>query len=306
MKCIIIAASTARTEIAKRIPTSLFPIIDRPSVQHAVEAVVRNGITDIEFVTCQDNAPIEELFGQGERWGAQFTYHKCNDAARPYDVVKQLEIAEQDEPFLLVHADRLPYASLDCLFKGEQTNMSIWHRAGETETWSGWAKVTGEFIQALPHGSTEDEFADYMRSLTTDKQRTVTDALLDVRTPDNLQTAQQTVLNSNWVLYGRELRPGIRICRNVRIDKTAEIDGPVFLGDNVWIGANVKLGPYAVIGDNCVVERSTHIKNSLVFPNTVIGEHLNMSDTIVAQNDLFNVRLNAELTVDDPLVVGEV
>ena len=307
MKCVIITttadsglAVATQSTISKLVSPALAPLVDRPFCQHVVEHIVRTGITEIDFIVGDNEVAVRELFDSGERWGAHFEYHRLDDPARPFDVVKNLDVANGDEAFVLVHADQIPFTNLSRLCQSRQDS-SVWDQ--QTKQWTGWATVTPECIQAVPPGLTANAFGDFLAAISNDSQQTQAETVLDARTKAEFLTAQTDVLTSNWTLYGREQRSGIRLCRNVRIDKTAELIGPVFLGDNVWIGPHVTIGPYSIISADCVVDRSTRIARSLIFSNTIVGEHLSIADSIVAQNRLFNVRLDAELNVDDSLVL---
>ena len=81
MRAVILATGECpdMNPLNERYPTPLFPLVDRPFLQHVVETLVEQGITDMDFLLCHLPEEIERTFGDGTRWGAQFRYHLAHD-----------------------------------------------------------------------------------------------------------------------------------------------------------------------------------------------------------------------------------
>ena len=89
---------------------SLLPLGDRPILQHLIELLLLQGIRSFEFLVQDKLAQIESHLGDGTRWACQIRYHLCTDSRQPFESLRVIPRV-QDEPFLLIHADRFPYLS---------------------------------------------------------------------------------------------------------------------------------------------------------------------------------------------------
>ena len=75
---------------AQRSP-SLLPLGDRPALQHIVESLVTQGITNIELIVDHGPERVEALLGNGDRWGCTFRYHLPAQPDRPYRSLKIIQ-----------------------------------------------------------------------------------------------------------------------------------------------------------------------------------------------------------------------
>ena len=86
----------------------LFPLVDRPFIQHVVECLLAGGIEQIEFILHHQPEKFRQLLGDGDRWGGTFRYHLAKDPEDTYRSVKILASEEEDEPLLIGHVCWLP------------------------------------------------------------------------------------------------------------------------------------------------------------------------------------------------------
>ena len=71
MRAIVIATGEApdMTGLSERYPAPMLPLVDRPFIQHVVEILVDQGVTVFDFVLSHQPEKIEEVLGDGTRWG---------------------------------------------------------------------------------------------------------------------------------------------------------------------------------------------------------------------------------------------
>jgi len=71
MRAIVIATGVPSplSCLGSRYPTPLLPVVDRPVLQHVVEALVIAGIRDIDFILSDAPEIVERHFSTGQRWG---------------------------------------------------------------------------------------------------------------------------------------------------------------------------------------------------------------------------------------------
>ena len=132
--------------------------------------------------------------------------------------------------------------------------------------------------------------------------------LLRIDTTEHYLQAQRqalTIRAESMLTIERQQAPSVWVGRNASIHPSAIVRGPVLIGENSRIGSGAVLGPNTVIGSNCMIDRNTSIGESTVFSNVYVGEGLSISDSIVSKGGVVNIRLGAELAIQDDLLVGQ-
>jgi NDP-sugar pyrophosphorylase family protein len=315
MRAIILATgnSPATAALNEHYPTPLFPLADRPFLQHVIEYCVNQGVTQFDFVLSHLPERIEHYFGDGKRWGSRFTYHLARDPSHPYRLLKALDLTSGPNGALLLgHADRLPQLNLrETGACGSPPVLFSWRDATGTalaRRWTGWALLAPQHIAALPADADENGLELHLQATVADERcwRELPPPL-SIATFDDLLAAHHAVLTkafSGLLLSGREADPGIWLSRNVKLHPTAQLVPPVYVGENCSIGAGVELGPDAVIGRDCILDSHCKVLNSVIFPGSYVGEGLEPTDVILDKNRLINVRLGGAVDVADNFLIG--
>lgn len=84
------------------------------------------------------------------------------------------------------------------------------------------------------------------------------------------------------------------------IGQNVLIDGLVLIGKDCYIGRDVRLEGRVVIGDNCVVQSGAFLRDSIIWPGTIIGAGSTVIDSIIGGNCSIPARsrLNAAATIE--------
>lgn len=272
----------------------LFPLMDRPFLQHVVEALAGRGVTDIQIVFGQGADAVERFLGDGTRWGCSFSYHLIGDPERPACVLRAA--AADGGLVLIARADRLPV--LPTSFSGSGPGMLF----GTPGDWSGWAVADARELRAAPAVSPA-ELAHYLagRGATwvSAGRPLVLQSLADV------PAAQQAFLRGEVpgaLVAARETRPGVWTGPNVRVAPTARLVPPVFVGENTIVGAGVCLGPSVVVGPNCMLDRDCGARDTTVCAGTYVGPGVELDGVIVDGSSLVNPRNQTVATIDRRLL----
>ena len=101
----------------------------------------------------------------------------------------------------------------------------------------------------------------------------------------------------------RELKPGVWAGLHSHIAPDAELRSPCWIGENVQIESGALLGPNAVIENNSVVARHAEIADSIVGPETFVGEYTEIHSSIAWGNMLVNWQRNSCVRVPDPFLL---
>ena len=300
----------------KHYPSPLLPLVDRPFIQHTVEFLIREGITHFDFVLSHLPEKMEDLLGDGSRWGSSLKFHLAQDPLHPYEALKAIEF-EEAEFILLAHGDRLPQIDLGKASGVSETNPSsptFWFGPADSKTreaaWSGWAWIPGKYTRNLPSRLDEKGLESHLLSLADGTEnRLDVEAQLGVQSFENLLTSHRTLLDKRFpslTLKSREVEPGIWLSRNVSLHPTTKLIPPVYINEDCRIDKGIKLGPHATIGSGCVLDSGCFVENAAVFPNTYVGEGLELKDVLVDKNRLINIPHDTAVSISENFILGGV
>jgi NDP-sugar pyrophosphorylase family protein len=296
---------------------SLLPLGDRPALQHIVESLVTQGITSIELIVGHGPERVEQLLGNGDRWGCGFRYHLAAQPDRPYRSLKIISDLAT-EPWVIIHAERYPCVDFAPRVPGKthlyygsflKAPNDIEGASDAEARWGGTAAMSpSENIDEIAN-FTFDEFRSYLkeRAASGAAEITTTEDWIDVSSPARLLDSQKKLLDKKLrglLISGAERQPGIWVARNATIHPSAKLTAPIYVGTNTSISKGVKIGPYAVIGPDCIIDSNTVIDQALIFEGSYVGEGLEVHKAIVAHNLLVNVRLDASVDISENFLLG--
>lgn len=297
----------------KMYPSALLPLVDRPFVQHVVEVVAEEDLTELDFVLSHLPEKLEEHLGDGSRWGCEFVFHLVKDVAVSYEALSRVKAAA-DEFFLIGHASRFPIEAPIKINQPADPSTSVvafmlpGEMGGSDGEWSGWAWVRGDLFGTLSQCESFAKFDQRIRELAVEGGRSV-DAgrVLSIATPSEMMACQARVLSGGFKelsLTGREQSEGIRVGRNVRIHPSAELIPPIFVGENSRVGKGVVIGPNVTVMRNCVIDRETSLEDSVVLPGSYIGRDLELKDVMVQGGSFVNFRIKGGVQISDQFILG--
>jgi NDP-sugar pyrophosphorylase family protein len=102
----------------------------------------------------------------------------------------------------------------------------------------------------------------------------------------------------------RELKPGVWVSRRVRIARDATLQGPCWIGENVWIDSGAIVGPGAIVEHRAFIGRGAEVVQSIIGPDTLVGEDTEVRTSIAFGGKLINWRTNSVLHVPDPWLLS--
>ena len=86
----------------------------------------------------------------------------------------------------------------------------------------------------------------------------------------------------------RKLKPGVWVGLRSRISPDAELRAPCWIGENVLIGARAIVGPGAILENGVVVAADAEIADSIVGPETYVGELTEVTRSLAWGGTLVN------------------
>jgi len=283
----------------------LSPLIDRPFLQHVVEAIIGQGIRQIDFLLRKQDHLTTSVLGNGTRWGARFEYYRSPDNASIYDGFQQVPMSNPEEHILLAHTDRLPLLCLDNVTAAR--TLFCWR--AEQLCWTGWGVIRAADTLLVPNDIPEQRLFACLKKSGTGVVCTEGVRPLTNRSYDDLLESNRRVLSKEFpglVLGGKEVQPGVWLARNARVHPTARLAAPAFLGENCRIGALAQVGPAVSIGRDCTIERETRVANSVVYRGSYVGPQLALKGVVVDRSRLISTGCDAEIEDVDELLLGSV
>ena len=289
-------------------PAPLLPLTDRPFIEHVCEALIRSGITRVDWVLSSGAEAYKAFLEDGTPWGGEFRHHVAADEARGYEIVSAL-LAERtaDETVVFGHADRLVTASTVLPAPADRPPVALFGTAGSGNewAWSGWAVLSGKPWQA-PATTSERQLEQCLAA---------TEGCRRVETPAPLRVATaREYLEANWaVLQDLDVNPpvtrtswpdGIRVSSGATVHPTAVLLAPVSIGAGAEIAAGAVVGPYAVVGTDCVVDRGAAVTRSVVLPQTYVGEGVRLDSAVAARDRVVVLTSEGTALVRTDVAVG--
>jgi len=101
----------------------------------------------------------------------------------------------------------------------------------------------------------------------------------------------------------RELKPGVWVGLHTRIAADAELHAPCWLSENVFVGGGAVIGPMAAVEDRSFIEPGVKISESVIGPETFVGEFTEIRHSIAWGSTLVNWQLDSCLKVPDAFLL---
>jgi len=320
MKAVLIATGESRdmNTLGRLYPTPLLPLIDRPFIQHIIEYLVSQRITEYDIILSHLPEKIESFLGDGTRWGCRFKYHLIRKPSLLFKTLKTLKEVRNNEQILLADTRTLPQVDvIGTRPSRDSSSPLLYCRLNKSydfseprPIWTGWAWLPAQFIMGLEDIREKRDVNSYILS-EAEKKGSIIEApqSLSVHSYSNVLLSHRMVLDKRFtglMLTGKEIQDRVWLCRNITLHPSAKIIPPVYIGQNCHIAKGVRIGPHAVIGKNCMLDSYSTITNAVVFPDTYAGQHLDLKDVIVDRHRMVNVRLESEVSIADDFILSNI
>lgn len=323
MKAILIATDEHEklSPLTAHLPAPMLPIVNRPVMEYAVEALARADLKEITVALYRLGGSIESYFGDGKRWGVKLTYALQRQPYGNAGAVKWSAHA-WNETFVVLPADAFFDFDLRAAleFHRVQSNL-VTCLAAQDEKSTGAYICEPRILERIPARRAYDMETELLPALRAQNERVGAytapmyfNALTGIAM---YQGAQNAVLSSmaprdgetprvrHLFLVGQQIAPGIWVGRNHAIHPTAQLAPPVVIGDNCFIGKDVELGPNAVLGADVIVDDEATIQSSTVLASTYIGKLVNVKQRIVNKTWLIDTESGQGTQVTDAFLLAE-
>ncbi len=311
MKAIVLATrDLAETQPGIRNDLSCFlPLMNRPIVQHVIEYLTGQGIVKFDFIISSFPERIRHFLEDGSRWGIQIDFQVVRDPNRPYE---RLRFMSDDQPMLLVHADRLVWIDMEADFPNQPADVTCLYMTPGSDSnpdgaWTGWGWISSADCLNIPNDLDEDGFFQWLSNRPDVQFRFIQREMVSMQTFSAMLRSHWLIFDSGFsglMIAGTQIEPGIWLSRNVVLHPLSRIEPPVLIGQNSQILKGVQLGPYAVVGENCMVDDRCIVTSSVICSGSYVGQSLEITDAVVDKNCLINTGLNSTLMLSEDFLLG--
>jgi len=285
------------------ITKTLIPIGNKPMVQRAVETLIDAGIKEIGLVVREGADAIQELLGDGSKWGVKLTYIYQKQALGTGHAVQTALSFIADHPVLVYLGDNIIGNQLNKLVSladqadcpdavvvtkevnnpqdygvVEQRNGQVVHIVEKPKIPRSNLALTGIFlfhssviplfedIPLSPRGEYEltSVFEKIFEKGGVVKAYSLDSWWIDAGNPLRLLEANRYIMDEMIRQKGEE----ILLASDDIVLENCEIEGPVLIGEGSII-RNARIGPYTTIGKNTTII-NTKIRNSIIMENSNI------------------------------------
>lgn len=308
---VILAAGEGRrlAPLTNRRPKPMLPVVNKPLLEHVVEAVVGAGIDRIVFVVGYQRKRIQTYFGDGDEWGIDIEYAVQRSQLGTAHALEQAAPLVEGS-FVALNGDRLLTSEIvgQIADPSEESTVTMAvTRASDPSTYGvvsldGTAvtsivekpgpEAPSRVINAGVYGFTQAIF-DAIDEIDPgpDGEYRLTDAIgrlvdgrervqavrhsgrwLDVSHPWDLLSVTERLLDTAGGATAGRLGPGAEVSDAARLADTASVGTSVVVGRGTVVGRNAR------IGANATVERS------VVFPDATVEAGAVLRDCIVGAN----------------------
>jgi hypothetical protein len=285
--------STTADDAGFGLPAMLLPLQGRSFLQRAVEHLAHAGCRQLHVAVGDAAAPVRELLQDGGRWGCRISYHYLNADESLARFVRRLDL-EPRRRYWLADATQLPVAPLTMIEStGEEVaaGRPLCWSDGSQPRWTGWGVFSREWLLACDEPAAGSQL----------DRRVLRDARLAARLEAQPLAAATLgeLLASNRRLLADAAAASFA-GRGSEIHPSAQIIAPVHIGAGVKVAAGAVIGPNVSIESGSFIDRGAHLSNSLVLPDTYVGEDLDLHGIITNGSLLANIPLNTVTEISDP------
>lgn len=324
MKAVVMAGGegTRLRPLTSNQPKPMVPIVNKPCMEHIIELLKKNGITDIIVTLAFLPQSIRGYFGNGSSLGVSIEYSVEESPLGTAGSVRNA-FEHLDETFIVISGDALTDFDLNKVIdfhKSKDSMITLALKSVENPLEFGVVIVDEDnhIKQFLEKPSWGQVFSDYVNTGIYVLEPEIFDFIPADTKYDFSQELFPKMLKRGKPMYGypcegywqdigninQFLRanhdaldgkvsveiPGIKLRENIYIGEKLNLDsldnirGPALIGNYAKIDTEAKIQPYTILGNNVVVKDNAETDHCVVDSNTYIGSGAKISGAIIGKN----------------------
>ncbi len=344
-KAVIMAGGfgTRLRPITMNLPKPMVPMMNVPMMEHIVNLLKKNSITDIVSLLYFQPEKITSYFGTGSSFGISMKYMQ---AMADYGTAGAVRYAQEHltERFIVISGDVLTDFDLSEAIKFHEEKKAkativltqaanplafgivMTDKDGKINRFlekPSWGEVFSDTINTGIYILEPDvlDLIPYQKDFDFSKDLfplmlqqglplygyTATGYWQDVGNLDQYQQAQSdAIMGKVKVEIKGEKRGAGYIAASAQVHESVKLSGTVVIGENVVIGPGSEI-TNSSLGDGCHVGYGTKIDNSVIWERTKIGDYASLTNDVVTNDVTIGdyVQVGESVFISDGCVIGD-
>ena len=302
--------------LTNELPKPLFPVLNRPILEHAINFLSTHGIKEIAINLHHKSEKIIDYFGDGKDFGVNLHFSKEEKILGTAGGIKKLQSFFKNETFLVINSDILADLNLNNVLKFHKEKKSkltlvvrqdpnaekydsiqridegrIVHFLGRSiknsepttkVMFTGIQIMEPEIFSRIPEnkfcGTVEDIFPGMIEDELPVYSFLHKGYWIDMGTSETYIQAQMDALDGKIPL---------------KISPSKNFEGPlvvppVHIGKGCEISQDAQVGPYTVLGDGCHIGSGAVVKNSILWAEVTVDQGLTIQNSILGEGGSIN------------------
>lgn len=276
-------------KIYRHHPEGMLPLADKPLAIYLIETLASQGYRHITIALSAQTKQVVNLLGNGNLWGVHLNYIDC-DNERSIDIMlhENAQSAEQATEYRVLNCRCLA----DIVLVDNQKNAAA----------STNSSTTGNDLLALFTTQEPEKVYQLIKQQPDNdiaKASADNTKKLDYYLSDNMRVLSK---KDSLLLQGFEKQPDFFV--NQGCTYGAVNGGTVYIGQNAHIHPGSTIQEQVIIGTDSVIQENVTLNNTLVLPNTYVGENLDLSNCIASHSWVYNTVTNGLIFITDPALLS--
>lgn len=336
MQALILAGGfgTRLRPLTLNLPKPVVPLVNRPILAYQIELLKRAGITDIILSLNYQPDKIQEVIGNGEKYGVKIRYVT---EPEPLGTAGAVKFAEEfiNQTTVILNGDNLINLDISAVanyHKEQNATATIVLQRLENPLGYGLVEIdeANNVLNFLEKTSAEALTKISTRTVNAGTyilEPSVLDLIpkdenysfeygvfpellkrndkflafvddsywLDVGTPSRYLFAHQEIINNRVSGFsGEDFRD------ESKVSETAQISENSIIGRSCAVDREARI-ENSVLGENVLVGENSIIKNSVILSGTFIGENVSINGSIIAKN----CKIGNNCVISNETILGE-
>jgi len=343
MKAVILAGGegTRLRPFTASEPKVMIPVGNKPILQHVVEALEENGITDIIMVVGYQKSRIMSYFENGDDFDVDIDYVvQSKQLGTAHALYQAKELVE--DHFIALPGDNLISPTTVTDFLDECEGYSVLVTKNQEPSKYGVVSMTNGLVDNIIEKpsrseshlistgiySLEPEIFDYIDRIFLEDRYDLTSAINEVKSdhdlhgiysdstwmdavyPWDLISLNYSALRNTPKTSAGDIRKGVTLKGNVKICEGAVIrggtyiEGPAIIGEGCEIGPMACIMPSTSIGPDCRVGPFSVIGNSILMDGVHIGPQSNIDTSVIGEGVMLGSSFSNNVGSSSKIIEG--
>jgi NDP-sugar pyrophosphorylase family protein len=315
MKAMILAAGfgTRLKPLTLSLPKPMFPVLNRPLLEHTLNLLSTQGIQDIIVNVHHLPNKIIEHFGDGSDFGVRLQFSREEEILGTAGGIKMAQSFLEGESFLVINSDVLADIDLNKVLSFHKEKNScltlVVRKDAHPEKYKPIELAEGGRITRFVDASIKEPPVTTQRVMFTGIQIMEPEIFSRIPSGKFFGTAEDVFPNmikeelpvygilheKYWIdmgtreTYIQAQADALEGKLTLKTSSSRNPEGPlmvppVHIGKDCEISNDAQIGPHVVLGDGCRIRSGAVVENSILWDGATIGSDATVQNSIIGRD----------------------